>query len=154
MQDIFTRLRIRGVGLALDNFGTSTAALTDLYRVPYSEIKIDHSLLADVELEHDARLIVKALADLAHTLELTVCAQGVETRETLEFVRAAGFDTAQGRVFGGSMNATEIERMVDAWPASAPAATGIWRTSQLAQMPDAGATRRLRRHKVAPIDAP
>jgi EAL domain-containing protein (putative c-di-GMP-specific phosphodiesterase class I) len=154
MQDVFTRLRIRGVGLALDNFGTSMAALTELYRVPYSEIKIDHSLLADVELEQDARLIVKALADLAHTLELTVCAQGVETRETLEFVRAVGFDTAQGRVFGGSMNATEIERLVDAWPGSAPAATGIWRTSQLAHMTDAGSTRRVRRPKVVLVDAP
>jgi EAL domain-containing protein (putative c-di-GMP-specific phosphodiesterase class I) len=153
MQDIFTRLRIRGVGLSLDNFGTSMAALPELYRVPYSEIKIDHSLLADVEREHDARLIVKALADLAHTLELTICAQGVETRETLEFVRAVGFDTAQGRVFGGSMNAPEIERLVNAWPASAPAATGIWRASQLTHMTDASSTRRFRYPKVVPIDA-
>jgi EAL domain-containing protein (putative c-di-GMP-specific phosphodiesterase class I) len=148
IRDVFTRLRIRGIGLSLDNFGTGLSSLTDLYRMPYSEIKVDHSLLADVPYEHDAQLIVRAIADLAHTLELTVCAAGVETRDMLEFVRAARFDSAQGRLFGGSMSGADIERLVLGWPRSAPAATGAWRALHIAPEQDAGFSRRLRAPKV------
>jgi len=154
MLDVFTRLRILGIGLSLDNFGTGLSSLTELYRMPYSEIKVDHSLLADVPHERDAQLIVRAIADLAHTLELTVCAAGVETRDMLEFVRAAGFDSAQGRLFGGSMSGADIERLVNGWPRSAPAATGTWRALRIATKEDAGATRRLQSPKVVLVDAP
>jgi len=87
-------------------------SLTDLYRMPFSEIKVDHSLLADAPREPDAQLIVRTIADLAHKLDITVCAEGVETRDMLEFVRAARFDSAQGRLFGASMSAVDIERLV------------------------------------------
>ena len=97
--DVFTRLRILGVGLSLDNFGTGLSSLTELYRMPFSEIKVDHSLIADLAREKDARVIVKTIVDLAHALRMTACAEGVETRQILEFVRRAGFDAAQGRFF-------------------------------------------------------
>jgi EAL domain-containing protein (putative c-di-GMP-specific phosphodiesterase class I) len=146
--DVFTRLRIRGIGLSLDNFGGALSSLADLYRMPYSEIKVDHSLLADVPYERDAQLIVRSIADLAHTLELKVCAAGVETRDLLEFVRAASFDTAQGRLFGGSMSGAEIERIVVGWPRSSPAATGTWRALQIASDEDPASARRFRFPKV------
>jgi EAL domain-containing protein (putative c-di-GMP-specific phosphodiesterase class I) len=148
MLDVFTRLRILGIGLSLDNFGTGLSSLTELYRMPYSEIKVDHSLLADVPYERDAQLIVRAIADLAHTLELTVCAAGVETRDMLEFVRTAGFDSAQGRIFGGSMSGADIERLVIGWPHSAPAATGTWRALRIAPSEDVGVDRRLQSPQV------
>jgi EAL domain-containing protein (putative c-di-GMP-specific phosphodiesterase class I) len=75
--DVFTRLRILGVGLSLDNFGTGQSSLTGLYKLPFSEIKVDHSLLADVPRERDARVIVKAIVNLAHGLGLAACAEGV-----------------------------------------------------------------------------
>jgi len=131
MLDVFTRLRILGIGLSLDNFGTEMWSLTDLYRMPFSEIKVDHSLLADAPREPDAQLIVRTIADLAHKLDITVCAEGVETRDMLEFVRAARFDSAQGRLFGASMSAVDIERLVVGWPRSAPAATGTWRALRI-----------------------
>ena len=72
-------------------------------------------------------LIVQAIAQLAHTLQLSVCAEGVETRQVLEFVRRVGFDTAQGRFFSGPVSAGEIERLVRTWPGAGPAATSSWR---------------------------
>jgi len=126
MLDVFTRLRVLGVGLSLDNFGTGLSSLTELYRLPFSEIKVDHTLIADVVREREAQLIVQAIANLAHTLQLSVCAEGVETRQTLEFIRFIGFDTAQGRFFAEPANGAEIERIVQAWPSSGPAATGSW----------------------------
>jgi EAL domain-containing protein (putative c-di-GMP-specific phosphodiesterase class I) len=127
MLDVFTRLRILGVGISLDNFGTGLSSLTELYRMPYSEIKVDHALMADVVREPDAMLIVRAIADLAHTLNLAVCAEGIENRQTLEFAQRAGFDSAQGRFFSGPVPASEIEHVVRTWPSFGPAATGAWR---------------------------
>jgi EAL domain-containing protein (putative c-di-GMP-specific phosphodiesterase class I) len=125
--DVFTRLRILGVGLSLDNFGTGLSSLTEIYRMPFSEIKVDHSLIADAPREREARIVVQAIVNLAHTLHLAVCAEGVETRQMLDFVRSAGFDTAQGQFFSGPVPGAEIEGIVQAWPGSGPAATGSWR---------------------------
>src|ERR1700736_1563651 len=127
MLDVFTRLRILGVGLTLDNFGTGVSSLTELYRLPFSEIKVDHALMADVVLVREALLIVQAIANLAHTLELEVCAGGVETREMLGFLQSNGFDSAQGRFFSGPVKPAEIERLVGTLPCSEAAATGRWR---------------------------
>jgi EAL domain-containing protein (putative c-di-GMP-specific phosphodiesterase class I) len=127
MLDVFTRLRILGVGLSLDNFGTGVSSLTELYRMPFSELKVDHALIADVAREREAMLIVQAIAKLAHTLELEVCAGGVETREMLAFVQSNGFDSAQGRFFSGPVKPSEIERLVVTLPCSEAAATGRWR---------------------------
>jgi EAL domain-containing protein (putative c-di-GMP-specific phosphodiesterase class I) len=125
--EVFTRLRILGVGLSLDNFGTGFSSLTELYRLPFSEIKVDHSLIADVPREHEARLVVQAIVNMAHALQLAVCAEGVETREMYEFVRTAGFDLAQGRFFSEPVQAADIEKTVQTWPTTGPAATGSWR---------------------------
>jgi len=126
MFDVFTRLRILGVGLSLDNFGTGLSSLTELYRMPYSEIKIDPSMIADVLREREAMVIVRAMAELAHTLHLAVCAEGIETQPMLEFARDAGFDSAQGRFFSGPIRAGDVEKTVRAWPSFAQAATWRW----------------------------
>ena len=134
MLDVFTRLRILGVGLCLDNFGTGWSSLTDLYRMPFSEIKVDQSLIADVAREREARLIVGAIADLAHALQLTVCAAGIENRQTYEYVRSAGFDTAQGRFFSPPVDASDIERLFKSWPRPEFAATGMWRVQSRGEL--------------------
>ena len=128
--DVFTRLRILGVGLSLDNFGTGQSSLTGLYRMPFSEIKVDHTLIADVAREPDARVIVKAIINLAHGLGLAACAEGVETAQMLDFVRSAGFDSAQGRLFCEPVAAAEIPNIVRGWPNSGPAAMDSWRVAK------------------------
>jgi EAL domain-containing protein (putative c-di-GMP-specific phosphodiesterase class I) len=128
--DVFTRLRILGVGLSLDNFGTGQSSLTGLYRMPFSEIKVDHTLIADVAREREARLIVKAIVTLAHGLGLATCAEGVESAQMLDFVRSAGFDSAQGRFFSEPVAAAELENIVRAWPSSGPAAPSSWRVAK------------------------
>jgi EAL domain-containing protein (putative c-di-GMP-specific phosphodiesterase class I)/AmiR/NasT family two-component response regulator len=128
--DVFTRLRILGVGLSLDNFGTGQSSLTGLYRMPFSEIKVDHSLIADVPHEREARMIVKAIVNLAHGLGLAACAEGVESAPVLDFVRGAGFDSAQGRFFSEPVAAAEIPTVVRGWPNTGPAATGSWRVAK------------------------
>ena len=91
-------------------------------------------------------------ANLARTLELTVSAEGVETRDMLEFVRAAGFDSARGRLFGSSMSGAEIVQLVVGWPQSAPAATGTWRALRSVPGQEAGLPRQLQSPTVRSYD--
>jgi EAL domain-containing protein (putative c-di-GMP-specific phosphodiesterase class I) len=125
--DVLRRLRVLGVGLSIDNFGTGMSSLAEIYRMPFSEIKVDRSLIADLPREHEALVLMRAIADLGHALHLKVCAAGVETRQMLESVRAAGFDSAQGHFFSGPVQAEDIERLVLTWPSFGPGATGSWR---------------------------
>ena len=138
--DVFTRLRMLGVSLSLDNFGTGLSSLTEIYRIPFCEVKVDHSLIADSPREREARIVVQSIVNLAHTLQLVVCAEGVETSQMYEFVRSAGFDTAQGHFFSEPVDGSDIERLVHAWPSAGPAATGSWRQPKFSEF-DAGTTR-------------
>jgi EAL domain-containing protein (putative c-di-GMP-specific phosphodiesterase class I) len=127
LQDVFTRLRVMGVGLSLDNFGAVQSSLSELYRTPYSEIKIDRRLLEDATRDHDADLVVRALVNLAHQLRITVCAAGVETAQVLEFIRSADFDAAQGRLFSDPVAPGRIEELLAELAQSRTAGTGVWR---------------------------
>ncbi len=127
MLDVLRRLRILGVGLSIDNFGRESSSLAEIYRMPFSEIKVDRSLIADLPKEQNGSVLMHAIADLAHALHLKVCGAGVETRQMLEAIRAAGFDSAQGNFFSGAVLPEEIERLVRTWPSFGPGATGSWR---------------------------
>jgi EAL domain-containing protein (putative c-di-GMP-specific phosphodiesterase class I) len=142
--DVFTRLRILGMGLALDNFGTGLSSLTDLYRMPFSEIKVDSALIREAANERDAQIIVKAIADLAHALGLNVCAEGVESRAVLEFVLATHFDSAQGRLFCGPADASDVEKFVTEWSGAALPGIGTWQAPAMTSEEEPSATRMLR----------
>ena len=94
--DILTRFRIKGFLLSLDDFGTGFSSLIQLYRMPFGEIKIDRSFVKDISVNEEARVIVQATIELAHRLDLTACAEGVETLEDLRFLSQIGCDKAQG----------------------------------------------------------
>ena len=115
VMDIFTRLRVKGVGLSLDDFGTGLSSLTQLYKMPFSEVKIDGSLISEVIEAKPAATVVRAIVELAHNLSLTVCAEGVETSPQFEFLEQLGCDALQGEFIAQSMPAGEIESFIDVW---------------------------------------
>lgn len=88
-----TRFRVSNVALSRDDFGTGYSSLLQLFRLPFSERKIDRSFVADVEFSEEARTIVSATVDLAHNLGLTVCAAGSETEGALKFLRNLACDS-------------------------------------------------------------
>ncbi|MDX1592893.1 MAG: EAL domain-containing response regulator [Gammaproteobacteria bacterium] len=106
--DALARLRLRGVGLAIDDFGTGHSSLLLLYRMPFSELKIDRSFVCRIEDDEEARVIVRTSIDLAHHLGMTACIEGVETAETLAWVRECGADSVQGFYFSRPLPADEI----------------------------------------------
>lgn len=118
VMDIFTRLRVRGVGLSLDDFGIGTSSLTQLYKMPFSEVKIDRLLIREVPTGRAAATVVRAIIDLAHNLSLTACAEGVETSPVFEMLEQAGCDAIQGEFIAPAMPAAEIESFINVWNGS------------------------------------
>ncbi|RIX27077.1 EAL domain-containing protein [Sphingomonas edaphi] len=96
LMDTLTRFRIKGIGLAIDDFGVGYSTLMQLRQLPFTELKIDRFFIEDAPSSKDSALIVKSIIDLAHGLGLTVTAEGVETVEQLRLLRDLGCDTAQG----------------------------------------------------------
>jgi EAL domain-containing protein (putative c-di-GMP-specific phosphodiesterase class I) len=96
MHNNIEELCSHGVRLSLDDFGTGYSSLTHLRRLPIDEIKIDRSFIKDLETDSDDAAIVQSTIDLAHSLNLMVVAEGVETELTWNRLRAFGCDQAQG----------------------------------------------------------
>ena len=90
------QLKGLGVGLSIDDFGTGFAPLTYLRRFPVDGLKIDRSFVSGLEAETADRAIVAAVVGLAHALDLTATAEGVETERQLDALRELGCDAAQG----------------------------------------------------------
>jgi EAL domain-containing protein (putative c-di-GMP-specific phosphodiesterase class I)/FixJ family two-component response regulator len=115
--DILSRIRLKGMQLSIDNFGTGQSSLKMLRQMPFSEIKIDHSFIADVTTCRESRAIVKSVIDLAANIEMNCVAVGVETAETADALQEMGACDMQGFFIARPM---PIEA-VSAW-----VATGMW----------------------------
>ena len=105
-------LREAGVHASLDDFGTGFSSLAHLQKLPVERIKLDRSFIANPDnLERDAA-IVRAMVSLAHSLELEVVAEGIETREQRTFCTRAGVDLLQGYYFAQPLPPDRCERLV------------------------------------------
>jgi diguanylate cyclase (GGDEF)-like protein/PAS domain S-box-containing protein len=111
-----TKLYGMGVRIALDDFGTGYWNLPDLRRLPLHELKLAGSFAVGLQSPSDLvdQRIVGALVDLAHALDLTVTAEGVQTLAQRERFRAAGCDTGQGSWFGLPSTAKQIGALLRA----------------------------------------
>ncbi|HMK61819.1 MAG TPA: EAL domain-containing protein [Dissulfurispiraceae bacterium] len=90
------KLKNMGVRISIDDFGTGYSSLTYLKQIPLDFIKIDRSFIEHVIINPSDQAIVKAIVALAHSLDLRVIAEGVETEEQLMFLRGCGCDHVQG----------------------------------------------------------
>lgn len=91
-------LRAAGLGVSIDDFGTGHSSITQVLNLPVTEIKVDRSLIDRPEVE--ARKLVREVVELARYKSLRVVAEGIETPEQLELIRAEGCDRAQGYLLG------------------------------------------------------
>lgn len=103
-------LRDSGVQIALDDFGTGYSNLSQLTQLPLDKLKIDRSFVQNLERGGPSPAIVEAIIALGRILELEVVAEGVETEESLEFLRQRNCQHAQGYYFGRAMPASEFAK--------------------------------------------
>lgn len=102
------RLKDLGVSIAIDDFGTGHSSLHYLKRFPIDTLKIDRSFIGNLPNDHDDSTITTAIIGLAHNLGLTVVAEGVETREQVNFLRERQCDEAQGFLFSAALNTAQL----------------------------------------------
>ena len=98
--DSLTQLRALGVRVAIDDFGTGYASLAYLKRFPATSVKIDREFVAGLPGNQGDAAIVNAVVALAHSLQMQVVAEGVESTRQLDFLRLANCDHAQGYLLG------------------------------------------------------
>lgn len=107
--DALKAMRDIGVRIALDDFGTGHSSLANLKFFPFNKIKIDRTFVVDLRPDDTFGLaFVSLIANLGHTLQLTTTAEGVETIEQLQIVRAAGCGEIQGYVISKPLCASEV----------------------------------------------
>jgi diguanylate cyclase (GGDEF)-like protein len=97
-----------GVSIVLDDFGIGYSSLTYLQMFPFDRIKIDRSFIQNMTHDATGAAIVCAIAGLGRNLDIATTAEGVETVEQLEFLRAAGCQSAQGYLFSRPVPASEL----------------------------------------------
>ncbi len=111
-RDNLEGIRDRGIRIAIDDFGTGYASLTYLRRYPIDVLKIDRSFIVDITVnEHDYRL-VGGLVALARHLDLSVTAEGVETRDQAVMLRQLGCPGAQGYLYSRAVPADQLAAML------------------------------------------
>jgi diguanylate cyclase (GGDEF)-like protein len=109
---IVERLHALGVRLAVDDFGTGYSSLAYLKHLRPSKVKIDRSFVRDLSDDESDRVLVKAIVQLAHTLDISVVAEGVETTEQRDFLRQIGCNVLQGYLISRPQPAEAFERFV------------------------------------------
>jgi EAL domain-containing protein (putative c-di-GMP-specific phosphodiesterase class I) len=112
------QLKEIGVRVVVDGFGTGYSSLSFLKRLPIDSVKIDRSLIVDLPRNNDAAALTRGVVAMAHSLGLTVIAEGVETREQWEFLHQQGCEEMQGNYFSAPV-APEIVPGIVRQPAAA-----------------------------------
>jgi len=105
-------LKALGVQIAMDDFGVGYSCFPCLRKLPIHSVKIDHSLIPDITTDPDDAAVVSAILAMAHTLDLRVVAEGVETPEQLEFLRNRQCDIVQGYLFSRPLPEAELRRFM------------------------------------------
>ncbi len=111
--DTLRRLKDLGVRLAIDDFGTGYSAMADLKRLPIDVLKIDQSFVRNLTTDPADATITETIVQLAHGLNLTSIAEGVETHEQLLLLGSYGCNRLQGYLFGKPVPAEIFEQWLD-----------------------------------------
>jgi EAL domain-containing protein (putative c-di-GMP-specific phosphodiesterase class I) len=121
---VLNRLSAMGLSLAIDDFGTGYSSLAYLKRLPVDEVKIDKSFVLNMQDDENDAVIVRSIIDLAGNLGLRVIAEGVETTDAWDALRAMGCDIAQGYFISRPLPAEQLGTWLET---VVPAAAGIAR---------------------------
>ena len=106
------KFRDLGLSISLDQFGVSYSSLKYLQMLPLSTIKIDRSLIFDIASNSDHRVAVEAIVKMAHTMDYSVVAEGVETSKELAILKDMGCEYAQGYLFARPMSVLDFQELL------------------------------------------
>ncbi|MBF0275518.1 MAG: EAL domain-containing protein [Nitrospinae bacterium] len=110
--DVMNKIKELGIKISLDDFGTGYSSLSHLTKMPVDELKIDRSFVVNVDNQKDDAAITNAIISMAHTLDLKVIAEGVETAQQLDFMKNKGAIDIQGYIFSPPVIGKEFESLL------------------------------------------
>lgn len=112
--DVLNRLRMKGFALSIDDFGTGYSSLSHLYKMPFTELKIDQNFIMNMFENSEAMVIVKICIMLGQMLGMKLVAEGVETQEVWDELQTLGCDIAQGYLMAKPMSADALIQWIRA----------------------------------------
>lgn len=113
------RLRLKGFGLSIDDYGTGFSSMQQLAQCPFTELKIDRSFVCGAHERPNLRVILKSAIDMARQLELSTVGEGIESMEDWETLRAMGCAIGQGYLIAKPMPGAEVPGWLQAWQTGA-----------------------------------
>lgn len=111
--NILKRLKEIGVSIALDDFGTGYSSLSYLKILPIDVLKIDKSFIDGIGTDKKSEYIIERIVDLSHHLDISVVAEGVETREQLEYLRSINCDMIQGYYYSKPKTFKDVKEIIE-----------------------------------------
>jgi EAL domain-containing protein (putative c-di-GMP-specific phosphodiesterase class I) len=106
----FKKLRAKHIAIALDDFGTGYSAFNKLKELPVDIVKIERVFVADIENDSYLRYLFRAIAELVHTADMRIVAEGVETKEQMNILLEHGADMMQGYLFSKPIDSSEMSK--------------------------------------------
>ena len=103
-----TRLRMRGFGLAIDDYGVGYSSMQELSRMPFTEVKIDRSFVTAAAASEKHRMMIAHTVEVARLLGLKTVAEGVETKAEMQLLRSLGCDMMQGFLIAEPMDGRDL----------------------------------------------
>jgi EAL domain-containing protein (putative c-di-GMP-specific phosphodiesterase class I) len=117
---VLARLRLKGLGLSIDDYGTGFSSMQQLARIPFTELKIDRSFVHEASRRTNLRVILQSALDMARQLGLVTVAEGIETLEDWRLVQACGCNVGQGYLIARPMPAEELPQWLKSHQARLP----------------------------------
>ncbi len=118
--DILTRLRLKHIGLSIDDFGTGHSSLAQLRDIPFTELKIDRGFVHGASRNAFLQVILEASLGMARQMGMKTVAEGMEERDDWDLLRACGCDVAQGYLVGKPMAAAALPAWIGEWESRRP----------------------------------
>jgi EAL domain-containing protein (putative c-di-GMP-specific phosphodiesterase class I) len=109
---VLSHLKHMGIGVILDDFGIGSASLRGLWQFPVDALKIDRSLVREMQTDRSASDVVELIITLAHKMNLKVIAEGIETPRQVERLRELGCELGQGYYFSQPLDAKAAQQFL------------------------------------------
>jgi EAL domain-containing protein (putative c-di-GMP-specific phosphodiesterase class I) len=111
---VLARLRLKGFGLSIDDYGTGFSSMQQLARIPFTELKIDRAFVHDAHKRTNLRVILRSALDMARQLGLATVAEGIETLDDWQLVRDFGCGVGQGFLLAQALTAADLPAWIQA----------------------------------------
>lgn len=107
--NVLTELKGMGIKISLDDFGTGYSSLNYVSKLPIDKVKIDRSLITNLEEDYKNTMIIKSIIEMCHSLSIKIVAEGIETENQLKILKDLGCDYIQGYLIGKPMEASDFQ---------------------------------------------